>query len=74
MDAKANIVDTQNMAKKSMSMGRQRKAEARDMRLPGERLIERAAGDVKEGSFRDAANLMDSITGPSADNMDMDRE
>lgn len=73
-DAKAQIVDTQNMARKSESVGRQRPANAGDMRLPGERGTEPAAGNVKEGSFRECANLMDSITGPSADTMDMDRE
>jgi hypothetical protein len=73
-DPKAQIVDTQNMSRKMPSMGRQRRAEARDMRLPGERLIETAAGDVKEGSFRPVAHMMDAISGPANDSSDLDRE
>lgn len=64
----AKIVNTQNMSKKSMSMGRQRRMNDSDMALPGEGLIQVAEGAVKEGSARAAAEIMDNITGPSNEN------
>jgi hypothetical protein len=70
-EEKSQIVSTQNMAKKGHSVSRQREMSAADMRLPGEGKIERAVGEVKEGSFRSAAENMDTIFGSSADKADL---
>jgi hypothetical protein len=71
-DAKAQIVNTQNMSKKGHSVGRQRPMSPADMRLPGEGKIQPAVGEVKEGSFRPCAKEMDSIFGNSVDNGGLD--
>jgi hypothetical protein len=74
-EAKARMVDTQNMARKGPgAVGRQRMANDADRRLPGESLIEEAAGEVKEGSFRACAWNMDKITGPAQEGQDLTEE
>lgn len=70
-DAKAQIVVTQQLSRRTPSVGRQREMSASDMRLPGERLVKKAAGMPKEGSFRANSEAMDAITGDSRDNADM---
>lgn len=70
-DAKARIVNTQQLSRRTPSVSRQREMSNADMRLPGERKIKRAEGEVKEGSFRAYSEVMDSITGNSVDSADM---
>jgi hypothetical protein len=70
-DAKAKIVNTQQLSRRTPSVSRQRMASSADMRLPGERLIKKAEGEVKEGSFRVFSEVMDNITGNSNESMDM---
>lgn len=70
-DAKAKMVNTQQLSRRTPSVSRQRSANMADMRLPGERKIKKAEGDVKEGSFRAYSEVMDSITGNSSEMMDM---
>ena len=72
MTDKAPMKSTQQLSRMTPSVRRQRSASREDMRLPGERLIKRAAGEVKEGSFRENSEVMDSIIGNSRDTMDMD--
>lgn len=71
MADKAKMVNTQQISRRTPSVSRQRQANSADMRLPGERKIKRAEGEVKEGSFRAFSEVMDSITGNSNEMMDM---
>jgi hypothetical protein len=74
-EAKSRMMNTQNMARKSDgAVGRQRMANDSDMRLPGEALIEEAAGEVKEGSFRKCAWNQDKIFGAAKEGKDLTKE
>ena len=71
---KAPIVNTQQLSRKTPSVGRQRAQSREDMRLPGERQVKTAPGrgnQLKEGSFRDASEAMDSIVGRREETEDM---
>jgi len=63
---KAPIVNTQLISKRMPEMRKQRMASREDARLPGERGIKGAGGEVKEGSFRMNSEVMDRIVGSRA--------
>lgn len=68
---KAPIVNTQQLSKKMPSISRQRSLSAADIRLPGERLIKKDEGMVREGTFKVFSEVMDSMVGNSNETMDL---
>jgi hypothetical protein len=57
---------TQNITEESVEMKRLRECNP-SMNVPGQGNVTRAAGAVKEGSFRKHADAMDAITGAAED-------